>query len=311
MSDWSIPEGVRRLAERRADARRSGDFAAADALREAIRAEGFDVTDTPSGWAVRPRRSGGSDEPNRAPLRPAEVPSLLEGSVTCDASIHWLVEGWPDDVARGMESFRSLGGGGRSSRHVVVEVSPDDTPWPSDADVVRLPMDVGWGAARNAGLKRSTGKVVVVVDGSIEVTGDVLGPLIGALEDRSVGVTGPFGIVSPDLHEFQPSDGPDVDAVEGYLMAFRRELLIEGLRFDEKFRFYRTADIELSFQVKARGLRATVTPVPVRRHEHRTWAATPEEERARLSKRNFYRFLDRWRGRTDLLVRPAGPEGKA
>jgi hypothetical protein len=29
---------------------------------------------------------------------------------------------------------------------------------------------------------------------------------------------------------------------------------------------------------------------------------TPVEERVRLSKRNYYRFLDRWRGRTDLLV---------
>ena len=40
-------------------------------------------------------------------------------------------------------------------------------------------------------------------------------------------------------------------------MAFRRDLVAGGVRFDEKFRFYRTADIELSFQVKAMGLRAT------------------------------------------------------
>jgi hypothetical protein len=32
------------------------------------------------------------------------------------------------------------------------------------------------------------------------------------------------------------------------------------------------------------------------------WSNTPEDERERLSKRNFYRFLDRWRGRTDLTV---------
>jgi hypothetical protein len=32
------------------------------------------------------------------------------------------------------------------------------------------------------------------------------------------------------------------------------------------------------------------------------WANTPEDRRAALSKRNFYRFLDRWRGREDLLV---------
>jgi cysteinyl-tRNA synthetase len=150
--------------------------------------------------------------------------------------------------------------------------------------------------------------MVLVVDGSIEAAGDVLGPLETALADSTVGITGPFGIVSDDLREFRETTGPECDAVEAYLMAFRRELLEQGIRFDPAFRFYRSADIELSFQVKARGLRATITPVPVTRHEHRVWEATPEDERQRLSKRNFYRFLDRWRGRSDLLVSRAGLE---
>ena len=88
---------------------------------------------------------------------------------------------------------------------------------------------------------------------------------------------------------------------------FSLDLQYDRRRFDPKFRFYRSADIELSFQVKALGLRATVTRVPVIRHEHRMWTETPEDERARLSKRNFYRFLDRWRGRADLLVSRGGP----
>jgi hypothetical protein len=46
----------------------------------------------------------------------------------------------------------------------------------------------------------------------------------------------------------------------------------------------------------------------VRKHEHRMWAATSLEDRDRLSKRNFYRFLERFRGRTDLLVDPRGGE---
>ena len=41
------------------------------------------------------------------------------------------------------------------------------------------------------------------------------------------------------------------------------------------------------------------------------WATTPEDERERLSKRNFYRFLDGWRGRTDLLVARATGSGRA
>jgi len=98
-----------------------------------------------------------------------------------------------------------------------------------------------------------------------------------------------------------------VDAIEGYLMAFRREVLASAGFFDEKFRFYRTADIEYSFRVKDQGLKAVVVPVPVMRHEHRMWANTPEDERSRLSKRNYYRFLDRFRGRLDLCVGTGPP----
>jgi hypothetical protein len=38
------------------------------------------------------------------------------------------------------------------------------------------------------------------------------------------------------------------------------------------------------------------------KHEHRLWEATEPGERDRLSRRNLYRFLDRWGKREDLLV---------
>jgi cysteinyl-tRNA synthetase len=168
---------------------------------------------------------------------------------------------------------------------------------------VPLSEGTGWAAARNAGLKRSRGRLVLALDGSIEPTGDVIAPLDSALGDRAVGIAGPYGVVTTDLREFEPSPDPGpCDAIEGYLMAFRREVLREAGPFDEKFRWYRTADIEWSFRVKDLGYRCEVVPVPVHKHEHRMWFETPPEERARWSKRNFYRFLDRWRDRWDLVL---------
>jgi hypothetical protein len=41
--------------------------------------------------------------------------------------------------------------------------------------------------------------------------------------------------------------------------------------------------------------------LPVERHEHRGWSSLPEEERTRQSKRNFYRIIDRFGSRRDLL----------
>jgi cysteinyl-tRNA synthetase len=81
--------------------------------------------------------------------------------------------------------------------------------------------------------------------------------------------------------------------------------------FDEKFRWYRTADVEFSFRVKDHGLRTVVVPVPVIQHAHRMWFESDPAVRAKWSKRNFYRFLDRWRDRWDLVLEPRPPEGRA
>ena len=48
----------------------------------------------------------------------------------------------------------------------------------------------------------------------------------------------------------------DVAAVQGYCMAFRRSDAAARGPLDERFRFYRSADVELSFRVKDAGLRA-------------------------------------------------------
>jgi cysteinyl-tRNA synthetase len=294
----AVPEDVRRLARRRDEARSAKDFATADALREAIREAGYEVTDTPDGPTLSPVPTG---EHAEAGAEPSEVVSLLDRSPTFDATVHWIVEGWREDIDRGIRSFDRHHPDVRV-QHVVVDVTGAAQEAVERVEVIALTGGTGWASARNASLVRSLGRIVLVMDGSVEATGDVVGPLASALRDPTVGVTGPFGIVTDDLREFRGSPGPDVDAIEAYLMAFRRELLVDGLRFDERFRFYRSADIELSFQVLSRGLRATVTPVPVTRHEHRMWATTPPDRRAALSKRNYYRFLDRWRGRSDLTI---------
>jgi GT2 family glycosyltransferase len=102
-----------------------------------------------------------------------------------------------------------------------------------------------------------------------------------------------------------------VDAVEAYCLAIRREALrAVGGGFDHRFRFYRNADLDLSFAVRAAGWRAIRTqPLPLTRHEHRGYASLPDDERERLSRRNFYRFLKHWGDRRDLLLHPAPRRG--
>jgi hypothetical protein len=287
MSD--APRDVETLAVERDRLRAAGDFAGADAIRDRIAAAGWAVVDGPAGWRLD----------RLPPPEPALEPA--------DASIHWVVEGWSDDIRRAIASFRAHAGG-EDLQYVVADVTGEDRgSFGDDVEVVALEAGTGWATALNASLRRSRAGIVLVMDGSVEAAGDVVGPLRSALADPTIGVCGPFGIVTADLREFEPTDGPECDAIEGYCMALRRETLADAGPFDEKFRWYRTADIEFSFRVKDLGLRAVVVPVPVERHTHRMWFETSPAERARLSKRNFYRFLDRWRDRYDLTVSGAPP----
>ena len=296
------PAEVRRLAEQRADARAARDFAAADALRDQIAQRGWVVTDSPGGFGLEPLER---DEPSARAVAPSEVESMLDRDPEFDVAIHWVCQGWLDDIDRAIAAFSS-NAGSRRLQFVVADVTGDALGrWRErdDVEVLWLRGDTGWAAARNAGLSRSLAPLVIAVDGSIEPTGDVFSPIETALKDPAAGVVGPFGIVTEDLREFEEAshEGP-CDAVEGYLMAFRREVLTDVGGFDEKFKWYRTADIDWSFKVKDAGLGCNVVPLPVTKHEHRAWAAASDEQRTSWSKRNFYRFLDRYRDRWDLVL---------
>jgi GT2 family glycosyltransferase len=177
-----------------------------------------------------------------------------------------------------------------------------------NVELVRTSARLGWAAALNIGLRRAAGEVVIVMDTSVEPTGDVVTPLVTSLADEGVAVAGAFGLRSADLRRFEEVTDGDAAAIEGYLLAVRRDVAAAAGPLDEAFRFYRNLDIWWSLVLRDRGegvtpRRATVVAeLPLVRHEHRGWTSVPEAERDRLSKRNFYRFLDRFRDRLDLAV---------
>lgn len=114
-----------------------------------------------------------------------------------------------------------------------------------------------------------------------------------------------LGIRSGDLRTFEDAGPGDVTAVEGYAIAFRRSDAAARGPIDERFRFYRNLDIWWSLVLRDEGeerppRRALAVALPAVRHEHRGWAELPEAERDRLSKRNFYRIIDRFGWRRDL-----------
>src|ERR671914_530315 len=119
---------------------------------------------------------------------------------------------------------------------------------------------------------------------------------------EATGLAGGWGVTTTSMLDFEADDGPEVDAVEGYLLAVPRALAAR-VQVDPRDRYYRNADLDYSFAVRALGYRATRVEVPAARHRHRGFHDTDPGVRDRASRKNYDRFLGRWKSRTDLLTR--------
>jgi GT2 family glycosyltransferase len=247
------------------------------------------------------------DTPDGSRLKEVEPPPVRRA-----VSFLTVVHGWVADADRWLQSVFAHDGE-HDFEALLVDNSGDArvAGWLAGRKAERiralaLQPPAGFGAAVNAGLNAAAGDVVILFDPGVELRGDVAGPLLTALNQPSVGLAGGFGLRGHGtIKHFHEHLGPEVDALEGYCMAFRRDEALELGGFDEKFRFYRIADVEFSFRMRASGKRAVVVrDLPLEKHEHRLWEALGEDERERLSKKNFYRFLDRWGEREDLLLDP-------
>ena len=282
-----------KLLQRRVEFRRERAFAEADAIRQRLREGGWEVVDSATGSELQAIKA----PPQTVPSTPRAVTLLT------------VVHGWQADAERWLLSVFTHTRADFEA--VIVDNSGDPriAGWLKNRAAERLraiSLDppLGFAAAVNAGIDAAAGDVVVLFDPSVELKGDIVAPLLEALADPAVVVAGPFGLrAKGTMKEFEESAGPEVDAIEGYCMAFRREDIKAVDDFDPRFRFYRMADVELSFRLRGHGGRAiALGGLPLERHEHRLWESTEPAERDRLSKRNTYRFLDRWRYREDLLV---------
>ena len=309
-----IPDEVLTAAHERAAARAARDWAAADRLRAEIEAAGWKIVDRGTDFALTPAAAPTVEADGVVRYGSSEaVPSRLGEPDAATATVVLVATDWPGDLGRTFGAVRAHLPHGGQIVVIADGPSPDqEAALPADdgvVEVVRTSERLGTGAAWNIGVRRATGRVVVILDTSIEPTGDVVTPLVAALDDPTVAVAGGFGIVSADLRRFEDAPPGDVTAIQGYALAFRRADAAARGPLDEHFRFYRNLDIWWSLVLRDEGegitpRRAVAIPIPALRHEHRGWTALPEAERDRLSKRNFYRSLDRFGPRRDLGLAP-------
>jgi len=321
----AVPTPVATQVRERAALREQHKYQVADGMRQRLRSDGYLVRDTEQGPLVAPRRL---DEEFNVLTRSTDVPDSTLLPDLYEFSVNILAHNSRDDLDRCIQGIQHHVGE-HSVEIVVIDNGSTDETLPYLQQLARQEKlkgengqyiglnvlfadhNMGFAAGRNATMRASRGQFIMLIDTSIELTGDIWVPLMEALTPTDVGLVGPYGLVTHDLREFGEATGPDVDAIEGYLMAFRRMLLQEVGWIDEKFRFYRLMDIYYSFFFKAAGYRAVTVPTVVERvekHPHREWYSLSPEEQRTKSKKNYDIFRDRWHHGESLLVANYEPQ---
>ncbi|HET7342168.1 MAG TPA: glycosyltransferase [Methylomirabilota bacterium] len=198
---------------------------------------------------------------------------------------------------------------------------------------VRLPVplryhrnaaNVGLIRALNQGAALAGGDVLCFLHNDTEMR-DVrwLARLRGALAEPGVGLAGLYGarrlrrdgryVGRTIVHALEGranlrADAVEVAAVDGVCLTLSRAVLAAAGGFDEGYGFFHGYDRELSFAVRAQGLRCVVVNVPFvhRGGGTRTAADAPVRAAADLAQRRdaLARFARKWRHRLPCDVRP-------
>jgi cysteinyl-tRNA synthetase len=314
-----IPDDVLSAAHARARARQAHDWPEADRLLAEIEAAGWKVVDRGTDFALSPIAPPDVAEGDRIRHGSSgSVPTRVDEPAAGLATVVLLATDWPHDLARAVVGLQACAPAGTGVVIVADAPSPEQVGALGGLEGAGLPglvIEIVWtserlgqAAAINIGVRRASGPVVVLLDTSVEPTGDIVTPLVRALDDLTVAVAGGWGVVSTDLRKFENAPAGDVDAIEGYLQAFRRADFAERGPLEERFRFYRNLDIWWSLVLRDEGegtpsRRAIrLDGLPAVRHDHRGSTGLPGDERDRQGKRNFYRLIDRFGPRLDLLV---------
>jgi glycosyltransferase involved in cell wall biosynthesis len=304
----AIPADILALSHERDMLRRKGQYDRADALKRQIEEAGYAIKDNPHGAHLIILPSIEVDGNTYRTAR--QLPSLLDEADTCLFSVNILAHNSFEQIQRCLESVQRFAGSNDIEIILVDNASQDELSiWAATRQhvdgrlhVLRVSRTMGEGEARNIGLKQSRGRYILLLDSSVELTGDVFTPLAKALANEEIGITGLHGLRTDDLRHFEEGQGLKVEVVDKLCMAFRRKLLKKVGLFDEGYRFPYYMDIDFNFAVRNSGAMVVVTPdLPVTCYPVLQYADLSDAERTRLTKRNFYRFLEKWGDREDLL----------
>ncbi|MHB8958005.1 MAG: glycosyltransferase family 2 protein [Candidatus Limnocylindrales bacterium] len=314
-----VPHDIRALADERSRARRAHDWATADRLKAALAAAGWNVVDAASLYTLERRPEAVVEVDGEVRFGTSEaVPSRLDEAPSSAATVVLVADDAAGVLARSVAAVLA-----HSPASQVVVVANQPSPpvaaevvgLPGGVEVVRLASRLGAAAARNAGIRRAVGGVIVLMSPRLEAQGDLVGTLAAELADPTVSVAGIEGRTTTDLVHFTatPPGVTAADTVSLRAMAFRRADYIARGPLDEHFTLDAPLEAWWGFVLRDvpddAGADATPGRAVVAVMPFGILGEEPSPPDERLAKKQRYRFLKWFASRRDLLVGAPGAEG--
>ncbi|MCK5065344.1 MAG: glycosyltransferase [Candidatus Fermentibacteraceae bacterium] len=153
------------------------------------------------------------------------------------------------------------------------------------ADLIVEGSHSGPASARNRGWRSSNAEYILFTDSDCVPEADWAAKMLSALEEGADAVKGAYSnggsLIIQRLAQIEfmeryrlLSKQEDIDLVDTYSAAFRREALERVAGFDESFPMPDHEDVDLSYRIRAMGMSLKFEPDALVAHKHRdTWGA--------------------------------------
>ena len=313
-SRYKIDQKIKDKMSLRFSLRENGNYFEADKIRSNILKDGYIIEDFSKDSRIRLLDNWENKNNYSQDLKsPKEIDSFPFQESRFEISVGVIARNNLDDIKRFANGFLKIFKlnnfelliVNNSTNILVYDYLKKLNKQNQNIRVIHLDHNYGEATAKNIILKQSKGKILVLMDVSVEIIGDIATPIKNVLADSKVGACGIQGLISNDFRHFHEENkfGNYVDAIQAYCFAFNRSILSDVGLMRENFRFYRNLDLDFSLQIKNLGYDIfSFEKLPVKKHEHWVLEEYSLERVNELSQKNYKRFLNKWDGRNDLLV---------
>ena len=296
----TVPDFLIELARQRKAARAERDFTRADLLRDQILLHGFEVLDNGDDFSFR----------TKSPFPIYERIGALRSFTDKEFSISvaLILDSFIEDAMASIEAIKKYSPADTAIL-VVVCGTPDLSSLALHIDdrtfIVQIAVAPGWGETANQILKSAPSPHLVIMDPSTIFTGDAISPVLELLQQgeySAVGWRGGLINLADEWRSVEDRGDGEVDVLFSYFMALNVEHALGAQGFNARAVYYRNADIEFSLRLRQSRGRLLQMELPLEQSRHHGYYDTDESYREEQSKKTYDRILDRFRGKTEILV---------